>query len=336
MGTNSNNTLLAGVLGDAKLGTFTSLEITKKGDIRGRGVDKKQYGNDRVRVVILTGFKYDTLLERSLSALDEKGVDAFVEEALAKGLTGWESPPKPEPLTKKDIELCKEAAALRVIDTFFRDFGLDSPFEEQPMLDEHDTNIEMAPGSEKYEERAEAMRKIKKAQDEAVRKLKAAAKAPKGKVEVPVTREHVVEAFNKVRESIERSLAGENESTTDHVFETLTVDGVEVRGVRVYHPAEGTEPAAPDGTIYLQGLKIAETVIEPAPNGHWDTQSNPVTVARNFIEAQLPKGRYVQYKLDPASSDWKLHAGGTLPVLAKNAGVTFDRKAIEATLRKAV
>lgn len=335
MGTNAAQTLLAGVLADAKLGTFTSLEITKKGDTRGRGADKKQYGNDRVRVVVLTGFKYGTLLQRSKQKLSEMDVDSLFAAATTKGLKGWQKPPKADPISKEDLALCKQAAAEEVWAGFFESWGIDNPFDDEPKFHEHDTNVELVADVDAGE-RTKARKAVKAAQKVAVAKLKAAHKAAQGKVLRPLTREDIAEAVQKINDSLDRSIAGNNTSTTDDVFEPLVVDGVKVRGVRVYSGPTNKDqkPAAPVGTIYLQGLKLSQTVVEAAPNGYWETQSGPVTVARRFVEKQLPSGRYVQYKLDPAA-DWKLNAGGTLPVLAENSGVTFDREAIEASLRKA-
>ena len=68
--TNASSALTAQVLKDARVGTFTSLVTTKKGTEKGKGTDKKRYGNDRVQVVIFTGFNYPRLVVRSLNALN--------------------------------------------------------------------------------------------------------------------------------------------------------------------------------------------------------------------------------------------------------------------------
>ena len=83
--TNANSTTLAALLADAKVGTFTGIVTTQKGVERGRGAEKKVYGNDTVHAVLFTGFRYDRLVQRSLDML--AGVDPadVVAKAAADG-----------------------------------------------------------------------------------------------------------------------------------------------------------------------------------------------------------------------------------------------------------
>ena len=83
METNANSRVLAALLQDARLGTFTGLITRKKGEVKG-GV---QYGDDLVHAVIFTGFRYTRLVERSLEGLATISNAGIVAKAASKGLT---------------------------------------------------------------------------------------------------------------------------------------------------------------------------------------------------------------------------------------------------------
>lgn len=85
MSTNANSPLLAALLADAKVGTFTGLVTTKVGVERG----KVRYGDDTVHVCLFTGFKYEGLVQRSLDALATISDTDILAEAQAKGIKGW-------------------------------------------------------------------------------------------------------------------------------------------------------------------------------------------------------------------------------------------------------
>lgn len=87
MATNSTNAALAETLAKARHGTFTGLIIKQKGEEKGKGADRKVYGDDEVHVVIVTGFRYGRLVERSLAVLGTVSDADIVAEATAKGLT---------------------------------------------------------------------------------------------------------------------------------------------------------------------------------------------------------------------------------------------------------
>ncbi len=136
----------------------------------------------------------------------------------------------------------------------------------------------------------------------------------------------IASAIQELRESFEATLNGTSESTTDHVYEPLVLDGVEIRGSRVYRCAAGKvakchcrgctgNPKAPiDGTIYLQGLLINSTIMETAPNGPPPTpNSSEKTLAKNAIRRMLPIGHYVSYCLEPGQ-DWILRVGGNAKI----------------------
>lgn len=69
--TNASSILTAKILADSRIGTFAGLVTTLKGEEKGRGADKKVYGDDQVHVVLFTGFDYIRLVKRSLKALDK-------------------------------------------------------------------------------------------------------------------------------------------------------------------------------------------------------------------------------------------------------------------------
>lgn len=149
-------------------------------------------------------------------------------------------------------------------------------------------------------------------------------------VSVPVTRADFDAARAELLDSFDKTLAGTNESTTDHVYEPLTVNGEVVRGCRVYIGNPNGQDAATPGTVYLQGLKIGERVLDAAPNGPVPaSQSNPKTVAKGVLRSRLPVARYVSYKLD-AAGGWLLSAGGAAVAACDTNGVTLDADRVEA------
>lgn len=139
-----------------------------------------------------------------------------------------------------------------------------------------------------------------------------------------VTMRDVVTARRDLTVSLAKSLAGVNTSTTDHVYEPLVVDGEVVQGCRVYIG----DKAAPKGTIYLQGLKIGQKILDPAPNGPIPpSNSRPDVIAKNILRSMLPIGRYVSYSLQPG--DYVLNAGGVAALAADKNGVSSDPRAVQ-------
>lgn len=239
---NSNSDILANNFASAKNGaTFTGLVITKVGELKGRGADRKLFGNDQVHVTVVTGFSYASLVQRSLDQLDGMTDQEVLDSAAKKGVT----------LTLDEVTLARE----------------------------------------------------------------------------------------ELRTSFQASLAGENVSTTEDVFESLVVDGESVKGGRVYRckkltGAQGTcycrdcsgDASAPlEGTIYLQGLKVNETVLVAAPNGPAPApKSAPKTVAKNILRSRLPISKYVSYRLEPGTS-FMLRVGGTAVAAASAEGLDFTK-----------
>ena len=85
MVTNASSAALAAHLADAKVGSFVGLVIKKQGVERGRGAAKMTYGDDTVHTVIVTGFRYDRLVERSLDKLVGMNPADVVAANLADG-----------------------------------------------------------------------------------------------------------------------------------------------------------------------------------------------------------------------------------------------------------
>ena len=74
LGSNANSDLIAHLLQEGRVGTFTGLIYTKKGVVRGG----KVYGDDTTQYSLFTGFKYERLVQRSLELLDTIDLDALV------------------------------------------------------------------------------------------------------------------------------------------------------------------------------------------------------------------------------------------------------------------
>jgi hypothetical protein len=140
----------------------------------------------------------------------------------------------------------------------------------------------------------------------------------------------------ELTDSFDKTLAGTNESTTEHVYEPLVVNGETVRGSRVYTGNPNGQDAATPGTVYLQGLKIGERVLDAAPNGPVPaSQSAAKTVAKNVLRSRLPVARYVSYKLD-AAGGWLLSAGGAAVAACDTNGVTLDADRVNAAVEALV
>jgi len=107
------------------------------------------------------------------------------------------------------------------------------------------------------------------------------------------------------------------------IWEPLQVDGHFVKGAKVYIGlARPEDPRAPQpGSIYLDGVKLGEKVLEAAP--HWEANQKPKSVAKNIIRSWLPVGHYVRYNLGPEALSG-LKVGKAASEAAKAAGVVVD------------
>lgn len=63
---------LSAMLDEYPGGTLLSVIVTKVGETRGAGADKKVYGDDTTQVLIWTGFQYRALIERSQKKLRQR------------------------------------------------------------------------------------------------------------------------------------------------------------------------------------------------------------------------------------------------------------------------
>ena len=148
---------------------------------------------------------------------------------------------------------------------------------------------------------------------------------------VAITKDDVQEAINSLSASWTLSRGGLNESTNDHVFEPLIVDGEVIKGCRVYKGqtpeavAAGKPAPATPGTIYLHGLQISRRVLVPAPNGPVpESKSSARVVAETFITKKTPMAAYRSYRLQP-DTDFTLRAVGS-EVLSDITGIKVEAK----------
>jgi hypothetical protein len=145
------------------------------------------------------------------------------------------------------------------------------------------------------------------------------------------TIEDVCEALQETREWFRKVLAGDTcgpgAPPLGSVWEPLEIDGVKVRGSRIYNgPDRPEDDRAPvPGTIYVQGVKLGEKVVTPAPNGPWRPNSKPKTLAKNIIKESLPVGLYCQYRLQPErSSGLAVGAAASKAAKAEKIGIDPD------------
>lgn len=244
-----SNLAIAEALAASHRGQFSGLVVRKRGKMRGRGDNRKVYDDDLVHVVLITGFNYAALVERSLERLNTLNIHDLVRDVRTAGLYGWEGK-----------------------------------------------------GANRTERR--------------------------------VNSNDLFIALQEQRASFERTLEGLDRVPGRGPFETLRVDGKWVRGVRVYvgeprRPSHREEPGREFGSIYLQALKIAERVIEPAANGPAPAaKSHPVSVAKQHILERLPMGRYAQYILK-SGDDFILRVGGGAHLAATADGIEVRPSTIE-------
>jgi len=155
----------------------------------------------------------------------------------------------------------------------------------------------------------------------------------KNAVQVTLTTADYEAALTEQINSFVKTLAGTNESTTDHVYESLVVDGEKIRGYRVYvGPTDPkAAPAATPGTIYLQGLLVGRKVITKAQHDKPAGKSGAKSVAKKHLRSFLPVRRYVSYCLQPGS-DFILNLGSDAVSASDAAGITVDPTAVASAL----
>ena len=104
--TNSQSPLLAMLLNDSRKGTFTGLMKQLVGKTVGPKGAKVTYGDDVVHTVIVTGFSYENLVQRSLDALNAITVSDMMDEISVSGIMGYTGKGKNKvlsPITTTDM-----------------------------------------------------------------------------------------------------------------------------------------------------------------------------------------------------------------------------------------
>lgn len=151
----------------------------------------------------------------------------------------------------------------------------------------------------------------------------------------PITRDDIAAAMQELHNSFSATLDGRNEASTDGNFETLEVDGEKVPAIRVYTGKKPGQKKASEGlvkgTIYINGLKIDEKVLEPAANGPTPApKSKAKTIAKRFVRSKLPVGRYVMYELPPEGKPFICRPGGTTAFHSDGSRIRFRNATPEA------
>jgi len=121
------------------------------------------------------------------------------------------------------------------------------------------------------------------------------------------------------------------------VWEPLKVNDQLVRGAKVYvGQGNPNDPRSPKkGAIYIDGVKLGEKILEPAPNGHWVAKQHPKTVAKDILRSWLPSGLYVRYSLDQESL-LIVKVGSAAAQHAKEGKLMVDPEAIRSLFKVAV
>jgi len=104
--TNANSPLLGMLLNNSRKGTFSGLITQKVGKTVGPKGSKVTYGDDVIHTVMITGFSYERLVERSLKALEAMTTADLTAIALKRNLQGYVGKGKNKvlsPVTVSDI-----------------------------------------------------------------------------------------------------------------------------------------------------------------------------------------------------------------------------------------
>lgn len=119
--------------------------------------------------------------------------------------------------------------------------------------------------------------------------------------------------------SIDKSLAGTNDSTTDAVRDPLIVGTERVPGCWVNN---GSVDETKRGIVYIYGLKVGRKVITRDPSRPTPTKSRADVVAKGVLKTEFLRiGRWVQMKLAPGT-EYYLKLGGEAVVMATEHGIT--------------
>jgi hypothetical protein len=113
-------------------------------------------------------------------------------------------------------------------------------------------------------------------------------------------------------------------------WEPLIVDGLMIKGAKVY--AGRTERIA-QGTIYLDGVKLGEKIIETST--HWEPSRKPKTIAKDILRSWLPVGLYVRYCLSPDNLE-EIKVGELASAAAKQAQILIEPEALRSLFKIAL
>jgi len=109
----------------------------------------------------------------------------------------------------------------------------------------------------------------------------------------------VYTAIQELQDNFKKVLSdgtGDPEEDVQKHFETLTVDGEKVTGAVVYINPNDDDKF---GSVYLMGLRVAEKVLDWAPNGPTPApKSSAKTLAKKLVRSKLPIGKFVRYRLN--------------------------------------
>ncbi len=249
MNTNANDVTLAtniftSMKDDMENGTLASIVIRKKGSNRGRADNKTIYGDDLVHVLIWTGFRYSSLVERSFKKLHQLWGKGNLFHTLLQAVQ-------------------------------------DAGYPEATISD------------------------------------------------VAFAVSETDDAFIKVIRSDALGNAG-IQDIENPVWEPLKVDGTIIPGAKVY--VGGSVGDSRTGTIYIDGVKIGEKILEPAKNGQWLPKQKPKTVAKDILRSWLPVGLYTRYALEMDKVQ-AIKVGAEASAHAKAAGVPVDPDAIRSLFK---
>ena len=145
-----------------------------------------------------------------------------------------------------------------------------------------------------------------------------------------VDRNTVLEAIAAVDESLAKSAAGVNESTSADAYEPLVVDGTSIPGSKVY---TGTTDAKGNDTSERKSngrLVVGSKVLEEAEHTHFPN-SRPLTVAKKAIRRLLPIGRFRTFPLRASGegATWRLRIGNEAVLHANENGVNLGDVSLE-------
>jgi hypothetical protein len=154
----------------------------------------------------------------------------------------------------------------------------------------------------------------------------------------------IAEAIQEIDDSLSRVLVEKKdevevdedpETKNDPVWEPLVVDGVKILGAKVYvghGDSMDPERGPQHGTVYIDGVKLGEKIVEPSANGKWRPSRKPKSVAKDLLRAKLPAGRYVRYSLNPEFTQ-SVHIGKEASADAKRGGVPVNPEAIRSLFK---